>query len=62
TDLGQKDMIIGMTFLRRHNPEIDWAQGTWRFTRCPEGCVPGARHKRKRHKVTQEEIDELELP
>ena len=23
TDLGNKDMIIGMTYLRRHNPEID---------------------------------------
>ena len=23
-DLGNKDLIIGMTFIRRHNPEIDW--------------------------------------
>ena len=27
TDLGNKDMILGMTYLRRHNPEIDWAKG-----------------------------------
>jgi hypothetical protein len=38
TDLGDKDMIIGMPFLRQHNPEIDWAAGKWRFTRCPETC------------------------
>ncbi|RDX51698.1 hypothetical protein OH76DRAFT_1329800, partial [Lentinus brumalis] len=23
-DLGSKDMILGYTYLRRHNPEIDW--------------------------------------
>ena len=58
TDIGRKDMIIGMTFLRRHNPEIDWAAGKWRFTRCPESCTPGAR---KNIRVTQEEANELEL-
>ena len=59
TDLGKKDMIIGMTYLRRHNPEIDWAKGEWRYTRCPESCASRAR---KRKHVAEEEIDELLLP
>lgn len=58
TDLGTKQMIIGYTFLRRHNPEIDWQKGEWKFTRCPENCNNGARKMR----VTQEEADALELP
>ena len=27
TNLGDKDMMIGYTYLHRHNPEIDWAAG-----------------------------------
>jgi predicted aspartyl protease len=32
TDIGKQDMIIGMSFLKRHNPEIDWANGKLEFT------------------------------
>jgi len=38
TDIGEKDMIIGMTWLRNHNPEIDWRTGKLTFTRCPRSC------------------------
>ena len=58
TDLGNKDMIIGMTYLRRHNPEIDWAAGEWRFTRCPETCGHRAR---KSQRISQDEVDALEM-
>lgn len=57
-DLGNKDLIIGMTYLRKHNPEIDWAKGEWRYTRCPESCSLGAR---KREFVAEEEAKELQL-
>ena len=58
TDLGNKDMIIGMTFLRKHNPEIDWAAGEWRFTRCPDSCSHRAR---KISRISHDEIDDLEM-
>lgn len=58
TNLGKKDMIIGYDHLKRHNPEIDWERGEWRYTRCPEGCVPGVR----KNKPTREEVVELDLP
>ena len=32
TDIGTKAMIIGMTWLRCHNPAIDWRTGTLEFT------------------------------
>ena len=36
---GQKwMMILGMPWLARHNPEIDWRTGKVKITRCPEEC------------------------
>ena len=38
TNIGSKDMIIGMTWLRSHNPEIDWRTGKITFDHCPPKC------------------------
>lgn len=57
TDLGNKAMIIRMTFLQQYNLEINWAAEEWKFTRCPETCDQGARKSR----IIQEQVDELEL-
>jgi len=36
---GQKwTVILGMPWLVRHNPEIDWRTGEVKMTRCPEEC------------------------
>jgi len=36
---GQKWMVIlGILWLARHNPEIDWRTGEVKMTRCPEEC------------------------
>jgi len=36
---GQKwTVILGMPWLARHNPEIDWRTGEVKITRCPEKC------------------------
>jgi len=36
---GQKwSVILGMPWLVRHNPEIDWRTGEVKMTRCPEEC------------------------
>jgi hypothetical protein len=37
-DLGDKDAIIGHTWLYHHNPEINWRTGEVDFTRCPPDC------------------------
>ena len=31
-------MILGMSWLECHNPEIDWKMGEVKMTRCPEEC------------------------
>ena len=59
TNLGRHDMIIGMTYLKKHNPAINWAAGEWKFNRCPESCSQRAR---KNHRVAREEVEEIELP
>ena len=38
TDIGEEDAIIGLDWLREHNPEIDWERGSLRLSRCPETC------------------------
>ena len=36
---GQKwSVILGMPWLARHNPEIDWRTGEVKMMRCPEEC------------------------
>ena len=36
---GQKwSIILGMPWLGRHNPEIDWKTGEIKITRCPDKC------------------------
>jgi len=34
TNLGNKEMMIGYSYLYKHNPNIDWQKGQWEFTRC----------------------------
>ena len=41
TNIGSKDMIIGMRWLRSHNPVIDWRTGKIEFSRCPFLCHKG---------------------
>jgi hypothetical protein len=37
-ELGDDDAMIGIDWIKLHNPEIDWKAGTLKFTRCPEDC------------------------
>ena len=38
TDIGEEDVIIGLDWLREHNPDIDWERGSLRLSRCPASC------------------------
>ena len=38
TNIGKQDIILGMSFLKFHNPEFDWKTGILEFTRCPSTC------------------------
>jgi len=36
-------MMIGYSYLYKHNPNIDWQKGQWKFTRCPDIYTSKAR-------------------
>src|SRR5258707_13466743 len=38
TGLGKKNLIVGESWLKAHNPEIDWQTGEIKFSRCPHRC------------------------
>ena len=38
TKLRGYDIFIGHDWLKKHNPSIDWAEGTLMFDRCPSSC------------------------
>ena len=47
TRLGKQSMILGMTWLNKHNPEIDFRAGTVKMTRCLPRCCVGCRTERR---------------
>jgi len=48
-DLNRMDMFLGHDWLVKHNPEVNWKNGTIKFTRCPESCT--MKHKDIRFKT-----------
>ena len=38
TSIGKQDLILGHTWLRKHNPEIDWVFGEVKMSHCPANC------------------------
>ena len=41
TQLGKQDTILGMTWLKKHNPEIDFTTGTVQLSHCSPCCCTG---------------------
>ena len=39
TDLDETDMFLEHNWLVKHNPEVNWKNGTIKFTRCPGNCT-----------------------
>ena len=67
-DLGKVNLIIGYTWLKKHNPEIDWNTGEIEFTRCPPECNMAKPERKKavhkactfKYKASEEEVDDEE--
>ena len=38
-DLNGTDMFLEHDWLVKHNPEVNWKNGTIKFTRCPGSCI-----------------------
>ena len=39
TDLNRTNMFLGHGWLVKHNPEVNWKNGTIKFMRCPGSCT-----------------------
>jgi len=65
TNLDGTDMFLGCDWLVKHNPEVNWKNGTIRFTRYPEQCTmkhEDIRFKTRRTKATDTiEQDNIEI-
>ena len=56
TDLNGTDIFLGYNWLVKHNPEVNWKNGTIKFTRCPGSCTmkhKNIRFKTRRTKTTE---------
>ena len=52
TRLGKQSMILGITWLNKHNLEIDFHAGTVKMTRClPQCCIACQTERRDEHKA-----------
>jgi len=45
-DLGKSNLIIGYTWLHKHNLEINWETGKVEMTRCPRECNVAERRQK----------------
>jgi len=43
TGLGKQKLILGHSWLQKHNLEINWVTGEVKMTRCPPRCCSGCR-------------------
>jgi len=48
TRLGKQSMILGFTWLNKHNPEIDFRTKTVKMTRCLPRCCSGCQLERRK--------------
>jgi len=53
TSLGKQKLLLGHSWLRKHNPEIDWAKGEVKMSRCPPHCCSGCRDELRQERITQ---------
>ena len=51
SSLGRQRLILGHSWLRKHNPEIDWLSGEVRMSRCPPRCCPGCRDEARQERL-----------
>jgi len=55
TQLGKQDTILGMTWLKKHNPEIDFTTGSVKLTHCSPRCCTGCRNEAREERHASKE-------
>ena len=57
-DLAGMDMFLGHDWLVKHNPEVNWKNGTIKFTRCPGNCTMTHKDIRFNARQTKETVSD----
>jgi predicted aspartyl protease len=52
TGLGKQNLILGHTWLKDHNPEVDWRTGKVEMSRCSPRCCNGCRTEAREERRT----------
>jgi len=52
TGLGKQKLILGHSWLQKHNPEIYWVTGEVKMSRCPPRCCSGCRDEARVERIT----------
>jgi len=61
TGLGKQKLILGHSWLWKHNLEIDWVTGEVKMSRCPPWCCSRCRDKAQEERITwKAEIQQME--
>jgi hypothetical protein len=58
TNLGDQQMLLGHDWLVNHNPEIDWAKGEVKFTRCHSCCSECLKQQQAEHSALRAQQQE----
>lgn len=51
TGLGRQKLLLGYTWLKEHNPEINWQTGEVSMSRCPQKCVECRTEAKAEHRA-----------
>ncbi len=61
TGLGTQNLILGYSWLREHNPEVDWVTGEVKMSRCPgrrcSTCLLEEQEERKQARLIEARIN-----
>ena len=64
TKLGKQSMILGFTWLKEHNPKVDWQTKEVHMSRCPAKCATcrsDAKRERHAEKVAAAQISQCRM-
>ena len=54
-------MILGLTWLQEHNPEVDWETGEIKMSRCPQKCRTCSKEEKEEKKLVKKKEEKLRV-
>ena len=57
--LGKEQLILGLPWLKAHNPKIDWTTGEVKLDRCPEKCRKCFEEMQEERKAMQQKVKRI---